>query len=36
MGKITIGIEDDEARFESERGFEPAIGGLCILITNGA
>src|SRR4029450_3974184 len=36
MGKIAVGIENDEQRLEAECLFEPAIGGLRILVADGA
>jgi hypothetical protein len=36
MTEIAVGIENDEERLEPERLFEPAKGGLRILIAHGA
>jgi hypothetical protein len=36
MAEIAVGVESDEERLEPERLFEPAIGGLRILIADGA
>jgi hypothetical protein len=36
MTEIAVGVENDEKRLERERLFEPAKGGLCILIADGA
>ena len=36
MTEIAVGVENDEERLEPERLFEPAIGGLRILIADSA
>ena len=36
MREIAVAVEQDEERLEPERGFEPAKGGLRILIAHGA
>jgi hypothetical protein len=36
MAEIAIVVEKDEERFEREHIFEPPIGGLRILIADGA
>ena len=36
MSEIAAGVKNDEERFEAERLFEPAIGGLRILIADSA
>jgi hypothetical protein len=36
MREIAVAVEKNEERLEAERGFEPAEGGLRILIAHGA
>jgi hypothetical protein len=36
MAEVVVSVENDEERFEPERVVEPAIGGLRILIADGA